>query len=93
MALRRRRDFSAERVDHELQSVADAEHGNAEIEHALVGVRGILVVHRRRPARQNDADRVIAADLVEPGVEGKYDGEDLVFTDWVSTYECLRFSA
>ena len=34
--------FSAERIDHELQSVADAEHRNAEVEDALVGQRRVL---------------------------------------------------
>ena len=38
--------FAAEGVHHELQSVADTEHGQAQLEHARVGGRRIRVVDR-----------------------------------------------
>ncbi len=73
--------LSTERVHHELQSIADAEHGDAEIEDALVGQRGVFVVHRRRTARENDAHRRVAADFFQAGVEGQDDRKDFLFAD------------
>ena len=73
--------FAAERVHHELQSVADAEHGDAKIEDSLVGQRRVFVVHRRRPARKNDPHRRVAANLFQAGVERQNDREDFLFAD------------
>ncbi len=39
LAFRGGAHLAAKRIDHELQSVADAEHGDAQFEDALVGVR------------------------------------------------------
>jgi len=74
-------NFAAERVDHELQSVADTEHGDAEIEDALIRERSVFVVHRRRAARENDSYWRVAANFFQAGIEGKYDREDFLFAD------------
>jgi hypothetical protein len=81
LAFRGRPHLAAERVHHELQSVADAEHRDAEIEDTLVGQRRIFVVHRRRPARQNDSHRRVAANFFQAGVEGQDDRENFLFAD------------
>src|ERR1700719_3363191 len=74
-------NFAAERVDHELQSVADTEHGDAEIEDALIRERRVFVVHRRRATRENDSYWRVAANFFQAGIEGKYDREDFLFAD------------
>ena len=74
-------DFAAERVDHELQPVADAEHGHAEFEDVLIGVGRAFVVDGERPPGENDAYGRVAANLGERGVEREDDREDLVFAD------------
>ena len=81
LAFSRGTHLPAERIDHELQSVADAEHGNAEIEDTLIGQRRVFVVHRRRAARQNDSHRRIAANFFQAGVEGQDDRENFLFAD------------
>ena len=55
LALVGRANFAAQLVHHELQAVADAQYGQAEMQHAIVGRRRVGVVDRRRPARQDDA--------------------------------------
>ncbi len=74
-------NFAAEGVNHVLQSITDAEHGNAEIEDALVGVRSVVVVDGGWASRENDADRRVTANLVEGRVKGKNDREDFEFAD------------
>ena len=54
----------AEGLGHRLESVANAEHGHAEIEHAGVELRRPGLVHARRPAAQDDCRRLAAAHLV-----------------------------
>ena len=57
-------DLAVEQVRHELHAVADAEHRNAELEERALGVRRAGVVDALRPAREDDADRRAAADLL-----------------------------
>ena len=81
LALSRGTHLPAERIHHELQTVADTEHRNAEIEDTLVGQWSILVVHRRRPARQNNPHRRVAANFFQAGVERQHDRENFLFAD------------
>jgi hypothetical protein len=74
-------NFAAEGVNHVLQSVTDAEHGNAEIEDALVGMRSVVVVDGARASGENDSEGRVAANLVKGRVEGKNDREDFEFPD------------
>ena len=57
--------FSAESVHHELQSVADAEHGQAQLKHSGIGGRSVGVVDRRRAAGKNDSDWGVAFNFFE----------------------------
>ena len=81
LALVRRTHFSAEGVHHELQSVADAEHGQAQLEDARVGGGRVFVVDRPRGSREHDADGRVAFDLVELGRAGEDDGKNILFTN------------
>ena len=74
-------DFAAQLVHHELQAVADAQHRQSKMQDALVGRRRVGVIDGRRPARQHDARRRIALDLVERCGAGQHDGEDVLFAD------------
>ena len=73
--------LAAQRVHHELESVADAKHGQAQLEHARIGGRRVGVIHRRGPAGKNDACRRVAANFFQRGGAGKHDGKDILFTD------------
>ncbi len=59
----RRTHLAAERVHHELQSVADAKHRHAQLEHARIGGRRVFVIDRPRRARENDARRARGSSL------------------------------
>ena len=47
--------FSSQLMNHELQPVADTEHGDAELEHTRISRRSIRVVNRTRATGENDA--------------------------------------
>src|SRR5205814_4033253 len=49
---------------HQLHAVADAERRDAEVEDRGIDVWRALGVHRRRPAREDQRDRIAAADLL-----------------------------
>src|SRR5579862_783353 len=74
-------DLSAQLVHHELEAIADAEHGQTHVQYAFVGRGSVGIVDRRWSARQHDARGRIALDFVERGGAGKYDGEDVLFAD------------
>ena len=81
-ALVGRAHFSAERVHHELQPVADAEHGQRRgRRRAGSATRSVFVIDRRRAAGENDSNRRVASNFFERGVAGKDDGEDVLFAD------------
>jgi hypothetical protein len=61
LAVRRRQDFAAEKLRHQLHAIADAEHRDAKIEHRRVRMRRAFFINRRRPARQDQAARLAAA--------------------------------
>ena len=62
LAMRRRRDFAAERVGHQLHAVADAEHRHAGVEHRRLAPRRGGFRHAARSARQDDARRASARE-------------------------------
>ena len=64
LALRARLDRSAAEMADELHPVADAEHGNAELQHGFVAGGGIVAVYAVRPAGEDDALRRHRADLL-----------------------------
>ena len=65
LARRRRLDLAAEQMCHELRTVADAEHRDAEIEDLGAAGHGIFRVDAVRAARQDDALRRHLADLLQ----------------------------
>jgi hypothetical protein len=56
-------DAAAETLRHQVHAVADAERRHAELEHAGVDLRRPVHVHGRRPAGQDQRDRVPATNL------------------------------
>ena len=78
-ALLRGTHLPPQRVHHELQAVADAQHWDAELEHTCVRGRRIFVVHRPGRARKNDSHRPIALDLGQLGVTWQHDRKNILF--------------
>ena len=77
----RRRHFSTQRMREPLHAVADPQYGNAELQHFGIALRRVLVVHRTRPAGQNDADRLECADFFELRGARQNRGKHLLFAD------------
>ena len=73
--------FAAERFDHELEAVADAEHRDAELEDAGVAFRRVGLVHARRAAAQDDARGGRLADFLRRGLPGDDPAVDVEFAD------------
>ncbi len=55
-------DGSAERSHHGLLAIADAEHGDARVEHGLRRLRRAGLVHGCRPARKDDGARPLLGE-------------------------------
>src|SRR5712671_6783164 len=81
LALVRRANLAAERVHHELQSIADTENGHAQLEDARVRGRGIFVVDRPRRSREHDTHWGVALDFIEGSRARQHDGENVLFAD------------
>ena len=56
-------DLPPEVMDDEVETIADAESGEAELEHLRVRGRRVGVIDRRRAAGEDDADGLIALDF------------------------------
>src|SRR5215469_14103133 len=74
-------DLASQVVRHELQAIADPEHGQAQIEDAQVGIRSILVIDRGRAAGENDADRVVLLDVFDLCLTGKNNRKNILLAD------------
>ena len=74
-------DSSAEVMDDVLESIADAEDGEAESEDGGIGRWGVGVVDRAGASGENDSDGMVRLDFVDGGGAGKDDGEDVLFAD------------
>jgi hypothetical protein len=61
------RDVTAEVVPHELDAVADAEHGHAELENLRIRMRRRLRVNTLRTAREDDAHDTVFTELRRRG--------------------------
>ncbi len=81
LALVRGLHLAAERVHHELQSIADAQHRQPHAEDARVHGGRVFVIDRRRPTGQDDADRRVAANFIQAGGTGQDNGKDVLFAD------------
>ena len=62
-------DVPAQVQRHLLDAVAEAQDGDAQLEHGRVHVRRALGVHARRPAREDQRSRSAARDLLGGDVE------------------------
>ena len=65
-------------MDDEVQTVADAEHGHAHIQHTGIGGRSIRVIDGRRAAREDDPEWLVGLNFSEGRRAGKHNGEDVL---------------
>ena len=75
-ALRRACHTPPERLGHHLHAITDAKNRRSQSKDGGVAPRRALIRHARRPARQNDADRLTRLDPVGRGVERNNLGVD-----------------
>jgi hypothetical protein len=81
LAFVRRPNLTAQRMDHELQPVADPQHGQTEFEYALVRGGSIFVVNRAWAPGEDYPHRRIATNFLKASSAGKNDGKDVLFAD------------
>ena len=62
--------FSAQRIGDQLTSVADAEHGNPQMQNFRGNVGRIFVVNAVGAARKDDPDGIVRSDLFRRHVAG-----------------------
>ena len=74
-------DFAAQLVGHVMQAVADAQHGQAEVQDLLFGDGRAGFVDGRRASGEDDAAGRVALDFFERGRAREDDGEDVLFAD------------
>ena len=68
-------------MDDEMQSIADAQHRHAEIEQLWVGGGRVRIVDGRRPAGEDEAERLERFDFGEGRGAGQHDGEDILLAN------------
>src|SRR5438552_2420420 len=73
--------FSAEHVDHQLQSITNPQNGHSEFENAWVSVGGVGIVDRARASGENDSSRRLAANFIQRSGTRKDDGKNIQFAD------------
>ncbi len=73
--------FAAEVMDDVLESIADAEGGQAEREDGGVGGRGVGVVDGAGASAEDEADGVVRIDFRDRRGARQDDREDVVFAD------------
>ena len=82
-------DTAAERLGHELLPVADAEHGDIELEQVRVDRRRSRLVHGRGAAGEDQPCRAPGFDLGRREVERDDLGEDVTLTDSPGDQLCV----
>ena len=75
------RDVAAEHLAHELDAVANAEHGETHLENARVRMRRTLRLHAIRTAREDDANDAVGAKGFGGDAEGIDAGVDVALTN------------
>jgi hypothetical protein len=80
-AMRAAGDVAAEHLAHELHAVADAEDGQAHLEHAGVRVRRSLGLHAVGAAGEDDPDDAVGAEGLRRDAERIDAGVDVALTD------------
>src|SRR4051812_47375866 len=79
LARRRWLHFAAERVCHDLQPVADAENGDAEVEDFRIAARRVRFIDAAGPAGQDEAFGVELAEVIGGNVWADELTEDAFF--------------
>ena len=77
LALRPRADLAAEVMNDEVKAITDAERGHAKLQNLCVRRRCIVVVNRRGPAGEHDADGLVALNFSKRNRAGQDHGEDV----------------
>ncbi len=73
--------FAAESMHHELQAVADAEHGQPQSENLRIRRWRIFVVDRPRRPREHNAGGRVALQLIKRRRTGEHHGKNILFAD------------
>src|ERR1700733_8767939 len=82
-------DLASEVVRDELEAVADAKRGEAEIEDLGIGGRRVGIIDRARSPGGGDADGLLRANLLDGGGAGQDDGEDVLLADAAGDQLCV----
>ena len=77
----RRAHLAAEVMHDEVQPIADAQHRHAQFEQFRVGGGRVGIVDRRRPAGEDEAERLERLNLGDGRRAGQHDGEDVLLAD------------
>src|SRR5512136_425057 len=72
---------AAQGVDHELHAVANAQHGNTEVEDFFIRPWAPLLIDTGRASGQDDALRLQGLDSCDIDVRGLNMAVDMVFPD------------
>jgi hypothetical protein len=73
-------------ITHQLQAVADPQHGNSEFKNGGIGARGFRIEHAGRPSGQNDPLGRKTGDLLRGDVVPHDDRVHVAFTDPASDH-------
>ncbi len=73
--------LAAEVVNDEVQSVADAEDGDVELEEVWIGSGRVGVVDGGRAAGEDYAEGIMGLDVAERNRAGQHDREDVELSD------------
>jgi hypothetical protein len=68
----------------EVETITNTEHRQTKGQHAVIGRRSVMIVNRRRPSAQNNADRPVAFDLIQRSGTRQDDGKYFEFADAAS---------
>ena len=68
-------------MDDEVQPIADAQHRQAQLKKFRVGGRGVGIVDRRRPAGEDEAERVQRLNFGDGRRAGQHHGEDILLAN------------
>src|SRR5256885_17245498 len=74
-------DLATKCVRHELQAVANSEHGKSQLKYAWIGTGRVFVIDGRRPSGKNDPHRRIFLDVFNFRIAGENGGKDVLFAD------------
>ena len=80
-AFEARLDFATQEMPHDLQPIADAQHGNSQLEDCAIRQGSARGVHTRRAAGEDQTFGPERRDFSGGGVVSQDDGIDIALTD------------